>query len=78
MEMKSLTDCLNFIDKMILYIVEKVGSMGGLESMRDFILDEYIEKSDEELDVIMSILSQINLIINRFSIPDDYDITSYY
>ena len=26
----------------------------------------------------MSILSQINLIINKFYIPDDYDITSYY
>ena len=47
---------------MILYNVEKVDSMGGLQSMRNFILDDYIEKSDEELDVIMSILSQINLI----------------
>ena len=38
MEMKSFTDCLNFIDNMKLYNVEKVDSMDGLESNRDFIL----------------------------------------
>ena len=75
--MKSFTDCLHFIDNMILYKVEKVDSMDGLESMRDFTLDDYIKKSDEEL-VAMSILSQINLIINRFYLPDDYSITDYY
>ena len=52
--------------------------MGGLQSMRNFVFDDYIEKSDEELDVIMSLLSQNNLIKNIFYIPDDYDITSYY
>ena len=41
--MKSFTDCLNFIDKMILYNVEKVDSMEGLENMRDFFLDDYIK-----------------------------------
>ena len=78
MEVKSFTDCLHFIDNMILYNVEKVDSMDGLESMRDFVLDNYIKKSDEELVGIMSILSQINLIINRFYLPDDYSITDYY
>ena len=43
--MKSFTDCLNFIDNMTLYNVEKVDSMGGLESMRDFILDDYMKKA---------------------------------
>ena len=76
--MKSFTDCLNFIDNMILYNVEKVDSMDGLESMLDFILDEYIKKSNEELVSIMSILSQINLIINRFYLPDDYSITDFF
>ena len=64
--MKSFTDCLHFIDNMILYNVEKVDSMDELESMRVFISDDCIKKSDEKLVVIMSILSQINLIINRF------------
>ena len=45
--MKSFTDCLNFFDNMILHKVEKVDSMDGLESMRDFILDDYIKKSNE-------------------------------
>ena len=40
--MKSFTDCLNFIDNMILYNVEKVDSMDRLESMRDIVLDDYI------------------------------------
>ena len=37
-----------------------------------------LKKSDEELNTIMSILPQINLIISRFYIPDDFDISSYY
>ena len=78
MEMKSFTDCSNFIDNMIFYNVEKVDSMDGFESMRDFVLNDYIKKSDEELVAIMSILSQINLIINRFFLPDDYSITNHY
>ena len=47
--MKLFTDCLNFIDNMIFYNVEKVNSMNGLESMRDFILAEFILKNDEEM-----------------------------
>ena len=38
--MKSFTDCLNFIDKMIIYNVEKVDSIDRLEIMRDFISDD--------------------------------------
>ena len=72
MEMKSVADCLDFIDNMILNNVKKIDSIESLESMRDYFLDDYIEKSDEELVAIMSILSQINLIINGFFIPNDY------
>ena len=75
--MESFTDCLNFNDNLILYNVEKVDRM-GLESKRDYFLDDYIKKSDKELVAIMSILSQINLIINRFYIPDDFCISDYY
>ena len=76
--MKSFTGCLDFVDNIIFYNVEKVDSMDGLESMRDFILDDYIKKSDEELVAIMSKLSQINLILNRFYLPEDYSITDDY
>ena len=34
--MKSFIDCLNFFDDMILYNVEKVDSVDGLEGMREF------------------------------------------
>ena len=51
---------------MILYNVEKIDSMDGIESMRDFISHDYTKKSNKELVAIMSILSQINLIGNRF------------
>ena len=74
-EMKSVADCLNFIDNMILYNIEKNDSMESLESMRDYFSDDYFKRSDKELVAIMSILSQINLIINRFYMPDDYCIT---
>ena len=76
--MKSVADCLDFIDNTIFYDIEKADSMESLESMRDYFLDDYIKRSDKELVAIMSILSRINLIINRFYIPDDYCITEYY
>ena len=76
--MKSVVGCLDFIDNMILYNIEKIDSMESLESMREYFLDDYIRRSDKEQVAIMSILSQINLIINRFYIPDDYCITDYY
>ena len=40
--MKSFTECSNFFENMIIYNIEKVDSMDGLESMCDFVLDEYI------------------------------------
>ena len=52
--------------------------MEWLESMREYFLDGFFKKSDEEHVAIMSILSQINLIINRFYLPDDYCNTDYY
>ena len=52
--------------------------MESLESMRDYFIDEYIKRSDKELVAIMSILSHINLITNRFYIVEDYCNTDYY
>ena len=76
--MKSVADCLDFIDNMILNSIEKIDSMESLENMRHYFLNDYFEKSDEELIAIMSKLSQINLIINRFYIPNDYCITGCF
>ena len=76
--MKSVADCLGFIDNMILINIEKSDSIESSESMRDYFLDDYFEKSDEELVAIMSVLSQINLIKHRFYIPNEYCITNYH
>ena len=78
MEMKSVADCVNFIDNLVLYNIKKLDSMESLESMRDYFLDDYFKRSDKDVVAIMSILSQINLLITRFYIPDDYCITNYY
>ena len=55
--MKSVADCLDFIDSMIFYNIEKIDGMETLKSMRDYFLDDYIERSAKELVAIMSILS---------------------
>ena len=46
--------------------------------MHGYLLANCIEKSDEELVAIRSTLSQINLILNRVYIPNDYCITNCY
>ena len=39
--MRSVSDCLNFIDNMNLYNLEKRDSMEDLNSVRDYFLDCY-------------------------------------
>ena len=38
MEMKSVKDCLNFIDSMILCSIEKLVGVGDLEDLRDYVI----------------------------------------
>ena len=78
MEVKSFVDCLNFIDNMILYNIEKCDSMSDLEKIRDYILDDFNNKNEEEMVPLSTILHQINLILDRFYLPNDYDITNCY
>ena len=73
--MKLVADALDFIDNMVIDSIEKIDSMECLENMRDYFLNDYIKKSDEELVVMKSILSQINITKKRFYLPDDYSIT---
>ena len=78
MKIETITDCLNLFDNMILYNIENIDSTECLENMRGYFFDDYFKRSDEELVVIKSILSQINLITNIFYLLDDYCITDYY
>ena len=66
MEMKSVSDCLNFIDNMIRCNIEKHVGIGYLEDLRDFMIGMYNDEYIEEMVSKLSIISQIDLIIDRF------------
>ena len=75
--MKTVSDCLNFIDSMFLYNIEKRDGIEKLENMRDYFLDCYNGKNNEELLAILPILYQIILKIDRFYIHNDYNFTDF-
>ena len=64
--MKSVSDCLNFIDRLIICNVEKHAGIGNLEDVRAYMIGMYNEKYIEEMVALLSILSQKNLIRERF------------
>ena len=66
MEMKSVSDCLNFFDSMIICNIKEHAGVGNLEALRDYKIRMYNEKYIEEMVGLLSILSQRNLIIVRF------------
>ena len=63
---------------MILYNIEEGDSMSDLEKLRNYILDDYNNKNEEELASLLNILLQINLIIDRFYLPKNNNITNCY
>ena len=69
--MKSISDCLNFIDTMILGNIEKHIGIGNLEDLREYLIGVYNEKYIEEIVSILAILSQINLIIGKFFLDNE-------
>ena len=58
MEIKSISDCLNFIDSMILCGIEKHFGMGTLEDVRDYLIGMYNVKYIEEMVSMLAILSK--------------------
>ena len=72
--MKSVSDCLNFIDSMILCSIEKHVGIGSLEDSRAYMIGMYNEKYIEEMVAMLGILSQINLIIEKFCLDNESDI----
>ena len=66
MEMKSVSECLSFIDDMVICSVEKSVGIGNLEDIRDYMIEMYYEKYIEEMVAISAILSQVNLITQKF------------
>ena len=78
MEIKSVSECLNFIDDMILCSVEKNVGVGISEDLRDFMIDMYNEKYIEELVTMLAILSQIDFIIKKIYLDNESDIKKQY
>ena len=71
MEMKSVSDCKNFIDSMILCNIEKHAGIGNLKDIRAYMIGMFNEKFIEEMVALLSILSQLNLIIERFYLDNE-------
>ena len=57
--MESLSDWLNFIDSMILYNIEKRDSMKNLDDVRNYFLDRYNDKNNEELVAMLPFCIEI-------------------
>ena len=64
--MKSITECLNFIDNMILLGREKHIGIGNLEDIHDYIMGMNDYEDIEDKIAMSKVLSQINLIIENF------------
>ena len=60
--MKTIRDCLNLIDYMMSYNVEKHTVFENLENVRDYVIQTTNDKCFENNMIMLDILSEINLI----------------
>ena len=51
--MKSVSDCLNFIDSMIICNIEKHAAIGNLEDIRAYMIVMYNGKYIEEMVALL-------------------------
>ena len=75
LRIKSVRDCLNFIDIIVLNNSEKYVGIGNLEDLRSFILETY---NDIDFIIMSGFLSQINRIIEEFYNNDNSDLKKEY
>ena len=59
-------------------MVQKNIGIGNLEDIRDYIIGMYDGKYFEEMVSMLAVLSQINLIIDRFYLDKESDIKQLY
>ena len=78
MVIKSVCDCLNFIDSMILCEIEKHTGIGKLEDIHEDMITIYNDKYIEDMVSMLAVLSQINLIIDKFYLDNESDIKKHY
>ena len=78
MEIKSISDCLNFIVSIILCNIQDQIAVENLENIRNFMIGMYNDKYVEDMVVMPGLLSQINLIVERFYIDNDNNLKNEY
>ena len=77
MEFKSISDCLNFIDNLILCNTASHIGVGSLEDLREYMFKMYDGRYIEELMSMLAVLSQINLIIEKFFLDERVILSNY-
>ena len=76
--MKSVCDCLSFIDSMILCDIEKHAGVGYLEDVREYMITIYNNKYIEDVVSMLAMFSRINLIRDRLCLDNESDIKKQY
>ena len=72
--MKTISDCLNLFDCIISSnIVKRIG-IDSLENVRDYVIQTTDDKGFENNMIMLDILSEINIIIEKFYIDENSDI----
>ena len=66
MELKSVKEGLCFIDNVKLTDMDKDCCVGNVEDLRDYVVSMHKEKYVEVMVAVLSVLSQINLMIEKF------------
>ena len=78
MEMESVADCFNSIDTVLLSDIGKHACIGNLEDVLDYVLSEFKNKYIEDVVALKKLLSQINLILDKFYFDKEDDIKTEY
>ena len=76
--MKSVCDCLNFIDCVILCDIAKRGAVGNLEDVREYMITIFKDKYIGDMESTLGVFSQINLMIDRFYLDNESDFKKQY
>ena len=66
MTMKSVCDCLNFFDSVLLCDIAKHDAVGNLEDIREYMKTIYNDIYIGDMKSTLGVFSQINLILDRF------------
>ena len=72
--MNTISDCLNLFDCIMSFNIEKRIGIESLENARDYVIQTTNDKCFENNVIMLDILSEINLIIEKFYNDENSDI----